>query len=241
MKGFLVLLVSILSFSGASGQDARELAAAKEQFAVADRELNAVYQTAKARLPGYRFEEIQEEQRDWITYRDDRSLAGAQFDGGAREGSEKENPSYWETAAALTESRTEILRGWLKADQFGTDWEGVWSDGFGGRLYLRETGPGGVEFYLSVVRGPTYHLGEIGGLAITNGQLARFAIEAILGEPDGETWLTFHRENGRLRIIGVNTQYFHGARAYFDGEYVRVRELSQQDHQEMRRGIDAME
>jgi len=226
----------------APAQETRELAAAQARFAAADRELNAVYRRARTELPEYRFEEIQEEQREWIGYRDQRSLDGARFDGGVTtEGAEKASPSYWDTAASLTETRTEILQGWLGADSFVSEWEGVWSAGYGGLLYLRETGDDTVEFFLTVVRGPTYHLGQIGGAILTNGILGRFATEAAPGDPGEETWLTFLREDGRLRIVGVNTQYWHGARAYFDGQYIRIRELGPEDQEALDRGRAGVE
>jgi len=33
----------------------------------------------------------------------------------------------------------------------------------------------------------------------------------------------------KLEIIGENTSSFHGARAYFDGDYIRVAELTDED------------
>jgi len=41
--------------------------------------------------------------------------------------------------------------------------------------------------------------------------------------------LTFRREGGRLEVFGENTEYFHGARAYFEGTYIRLRQLKAED------------
>jgi hypothetical protein len=78
-----------------------------------------------------------------------------------------------------------------------------------------------------VVRGPTYHIGSIGGSAKWNGSTAHFSIQAL--DEEGGTWLTFLKWGVKLEIIGENTSSFHGARAYFDGEYIRVSELTDGD------------
>lgn len=219
----LLFLVSVAT--------ADELSDAKAAYSKADKALNEAYQKAKSTLDEWRFSTVQQEQRDWITYRDDRSLAAAQLDGGAEEGTEESNPEFWKAMTYLTETRTEILEAWTRIDEFAGEWEGVWSDGYGGELIIVQNGDDTVTFVIDVVRGPTYHLGALGGIAYTNGTTARFAVT-----PDGaneETWLTFLRENGRLRIIGENTHYFHGARAYFDGEYLRVREVTEEDREKV--------
>lgn len=206
---------------------AEDLASTKAAFAAADKVLNQAYQSAKAELPAWRFETVQQEQRDWLGYRDERALAAARFDGGAAEGTEESNPEYWNAMTYLTETRTEILEAWRKIDSFEDEWEGVWSDGYGGHLTILRNGDDTVTFAIQVVRGPTYHLGALGGTAIVNESMARFTIT-----PEGsgeEVWLTFLRENGKLRVIGANTHYYHGARAYFDGEYLRLREVTDED------------
>ncbi|MDF1660084.1 MAG: hypothetical protein P1U58_20895 [Verrucomicrobiales bacterium] len=97
---------------------------------------------------------------------------------------------------------------------------------------IDEREDGTLSFTCNAVRGASYHLGNIDGIATANEITARFSTR-----PEGEekeTWLTFVQENdGRLRLIGENTSYFHGARAYFDGQYLRVRELTREDREEM--------
>lgn len=229
----------MLSLSGllpCTAQEQRSLGEAKADFQRADAELNKAYQLVKDTLPAYEFEVIQEEQREWISYRDDRALRSAHMDGGAAEGTEKSNPEYWNMAAAMTETRTEILRAWLKKDEFSKEWEGVWIDGDGGLLLIRELGPREFEFGIDVVRGPTYHLGSIAGKAKVNQWQARFSVEIDPeSEPGEEAWLTFTKSPPKIRVDGTNTQYFHGARAYFDGEYIRTGELTDKDITELRR------
>ena len=40
------------------------------------------------------------------------------------------------------------------------------------------------------------------------------------------TNLSFNLDGKKLTLIGANTSYYQGARAYFDGDYVRVNRLS---------------
>ncbi|MEM1443786.1 MAG: lysozyme inhibitor LprI family protein [Verrucomicrobiota bacterium] len=200
---------------------------ARADFATSDAALNQAYQNVKAELQQWRFEILQEEQRDWLAYRDSRAEAAAILEGQAKEGEEKSNVEYWVAMTYLTETRIAILEAWLKVDEFDKEWEGVWIDGYGGELAIFETGGRSIEFFLEVVRGPTYHLGSIGGIAETNEIEARFSIEEE--SADQPTWLTFRQEGGRLAVTGINTKFYHGARAYFDGTYIRIRELTAED------------
>jgi uncharacterized protein YecT (DUF1311 family) len=210
----------------------KTLTGAQEAFARLDRTLNESYQKAKASLPEHLFEQVREEQRNWIEYRDQRAGTAARLDGGAEEGKEKANPEYWNALAYLTETRIEIINGWTRIDQFSKTWEGAWIDGCGGILLIAEDEAGNLQFTCSAVRGASYHNGHIAGTAKANQSTARFST-TMEGE-EKETWLTFLQEDdGRLRIIGENTESFHGARAYFDGRYLRVRELTAEDREEI--------
>jgi hypothetical protein len=40
------------------------------------------------------------------------------------------------------------------------------------------------------------------------------------------TNLSFILRGRKLEVVGANTGYYHGARAYFDGEYVKTSSLS---------------
>ena len=230
LRHFISLTLALFTLP-AFAQDL-SLAEAKQAFTDADATLNSVYNEVRETVPEYRYTKIQKEQRDWIAYRDHRAIAAAQFDGGAASGKETANPEYWNAMAYLTETRIEILNAWMKVDTFTKTWEGTWIDGYGGILRIAENTEGSFSFACSVVRGPTYHLGNIDGNATTNQTTARFSTRADEDTP--ETWLTFLLESdGRLRVIGEQTIYFHGARAYFDGTYLRIRELTDDDRSEM--------
>jgi uncharacterized protein YecT (DUF1311 family) len=233
--GIVFGMFFLLGILPISGQEI-SLQQAKEDFARFDRRLNEVYQQARGALPEWRFETVQKQQRQWIEYRDSRALAAAVFDGGAEQGKEKQNAEYWNALAYLTETRVSILEAWMKIDSFPKAWEGAWIDGYGGLLLIAEPEEGVIEFSIDVVRGPTHHSGGVGGKAEAKNVVARFSI--LPDGADEEMWLTFLNEDGQVRVIGVNTSYFHGARAYFDGNYLRVRDLTDEDRKAIKEAAE---
>jgi len=232
------IFLSVFLIGHGFSQDSADLAKTKAEFSAADRVLNQVYQKAKASLSEYVFEQLQKEQREWVGDRQTRSAHAAQLNDSAPEGSEEDFPSYWEMSSAMTETRIQILNGWIIHDQFEKEWEGAWTDGNGGHFLIQETDKGHFIFSCEVVRGPTYHTGGIAGSAETNGQLARFTTLSVPGDPsEGSTWLHFAIDGFKLKVSGANTGYFHGMRAYFDGEYIRTAKLTEEDRKTIREFI----
>ena len=217
-------LVFLFCFVNGFGEEA-SLKSAKAAYQKADALLDEVYRKAKSAFSEYEFAELRKEQLDWLEYRENRSNSAAVYDGGVPEGKEQTSVDYWETAEAITATRTRIINGLINPDTI-TDkvWEGSWEDGEGGILDISENEDGSIVFLAQCVRGPTYHTGSISGTAPTNGNQARFT-EASEVEGEGEIWLTFIREGARLELFGQNTSHYHGMRAYFDGTYVRVAKL----------------
>ncbi|MCU0796351.1 MAG: DUF1311 domain-containing protein [Akkermansiaceae bacterium] len=217
----MIRLITLLVMSASLAFSA-ELEDAKAAFAKQDKALNAAYAGLKKDLAPEIFAKVQEDQRGWVEYRE--AISDFQT-----EGEEKENSAAWfETAAGMTESRIEWLEAWRKAT-LREGWEGRYSDGFGGLLEIVEEG-GKVHFRLSVVRGPTYHSGEIGGVLRINGGTAWFETQGE--DSEDPTWLTFleeHDGSGRITVHGENTSYFHGMRAYFEGSYLWLGKLSAED------------
>lgn len=213
-------------------QEAITLDQAKKKFEEADRKLNEVYRQAKEKLSEWEFGELQEEQRTWLESRDERAEMAAFYDGQAEEGKEKESAEYWRALADFTDTRATIVEAWIKADSFATSWQGIWIDGNGGRMGIIEGGDDTIRFRIDVVRGPTYHLGSIGGAAVSKTQTARFSTR--IDDQSEETWITMVRRGKKIEVIGENTMYFHGARAYFDGDYIRIsEELSEEERNEI--------
>jgi len=243
----------------------RTLPEAKAEFSGVDKQLNAIYSKAKKTLPEYEFEKLRDDQRTWLEYRDHRTLLGLQFDHGinltegihdegvdgakARELAKmkaQRSPHYWEWLTALTETRVEILKGWLGVGD-PDSLTGRYIDGYGGYMIISEK-EGMLHFHIESVRGHSYHTGSIGGVAQLNQSMGRFTdqkdAEKEKLKRDGETWLTFvdRSSTGRwVEVIGTNTQYYHGARAYFDGKYVRVGVLDAKAKAELEEGSAAEE
>ena len=222
-RTWLLLCLAVIACAHAQSSSA-ELQA----YAVADAALDAALERARDELPSYALTELRADQQSWLEYRDERSLQSAVFDGAADEGAERSNEWYWRTRTALTETRTRIVEAWIAWYQQRPDWnafEGVWSDGYGGTLIIEETGDGSLHFLIEVVRGPTYHVGGLSGSAERNGRTARFSTPDLYG--DGDAWLTFIRDGMHLRVVADNADAFHGARAYFDGEYLRLSDIDE--------------
>ncbi|BCX48117.1 urease-associated protein [Haloferula helveola] len=209
---------------------ADELSEAKKSFEKQDAALNKTYAELKKGLAPYLFEKLQEEQREWIEHRD---YLSDYFD--ERRETPEQKAEKWEIAAGLTESRVEWLNAWNRIGK-REGWSGKYSDSRGGWLEIVEK-DGKVHFALSVVRGPTFHLGDIRGELRVNGGMAWFEVKEE-GQ-DAPTWLTFVETNdgtGRIRVFGANTQYFHGARAYFEGSYLWLGELTDEEKREVIEG-----
>ena len=212
------------------------LAEAKAAFAKADRALNQAWSTAKAATSGGTLAELTQKQRAWLEFRDYR--AGYESEQAGQK-DPKRSAVWHTTAAGLTESRVEWLRGWTettkKQDETLT---GVWADSYGGRMYVvqqpaagaaaDEPGVGRLLFSIEVVRGPTYHSGSVAGVASWNDRIGWWSDKGRDAEKKDEANLAFVARDGTLEVIGANTGEYHGARAHFDGIYVKVEPLDEE-------------
>ena len=143
----------------------------------------------------------------------------------------RETAAYFDAASSLTGSRTDWLNGLLAPLPQNGSLTGYWIDSYGGHLELVEN-DGKLHFVIEVVRGPTVHLGGIAGIATWNQTIGWFSDKGREEGKDDETNLSFTHRNNQLEVIGANTMWYHGARAYFDGHYVRTGPLS--DTQQLR-------
>lgn len=215
-----VVLITVLGFVLALMARGKELDKAKAEFAAQDKLLNVTYQDLEKSIPEYVFARVQEDQRKWIDHRDYMST----WDSKRLKKKPEDDPDYWTSAALMTESRIT----WMKA------WKG---DGYAGELRIVERN-GKLYFSLAVVRGPTFHSGICDGQAEVNGSMARFSVR--YSPDEAPMWLTFlnnRRGDGRIEVIGENTGFFHGTRAYFEGHYLRVRALNAKDLKELLKAV----
>src|ERR1044071_9537254 len=105
------VLLALPLFAAAAEEKPKTLAEAKAAFTKADKALNEAWAAAKKALGEAEFAELQVKQRDWVKYKEDMSRR-ANRDSGDPEG--KQSATYFETAAALTQSRADWLRGRVK-------------------------------------------------------------------------------------------------------------------------------
>jgi uncharacterized protein YecT (DUF1311 family) len=216
-----LIFTALLSLATAPALPAADLDALRKKFAAADAELNEVWAKLKSTLDEYEFTPVRETQRSWLSYR------GVYKPGQPGPLDEEE---FLENAVALTNSRTEYLRAYLRP--VPEDLAGRWSDSMGGTLEVVVKGDK-LYFRCEVVRGPTYHLGGITGVGTWNAPLGWFT---DAGRDPGKTEVTnlaFIQRGRGLELIGANTGDYHGARAYFDGNYVKVADLPAAEAKEL--------
>ena len=221
---FFTLLMLTVCLSTASAQDKPlDAKAAKAVFDKADLALNAAWSAAKQALPEEEFNKLKEDQRAWVEYRD--YLARSPMYTGADAQGELalDAPEYLEAAAGLEDMLTEWLKGLIH------EWKdetltGEWTDSYGGSIELVER-EGHLHFIIQCVRGPTSHVGGLSGIAAWNPNIGWFSDKGRDKEKTDETNLSFILRDKKLEVIGANTGYYHGARAYFDGSYVKVKAL----------------
>jgi uncharacterized protein YecT (DUF1311 family) len=232
----LVVVLAASRLFAAEEETPKTLGEAKAAFTNADKALNDAWAAVKKAVPEPGFTELQIKQRDWMKFREDRAR-GANRDNNESEG--KLSVAYYEAAAELTQSRADWLRGRIRND--GDDsLTGVWIDSFGGSVEIVQEKER-LLFTIEVVRGPTYHTGSLAGVASWNWPLGWFSDKGRDKEKGDETNLVFVQAGNVLKIIGANTGYYHGARAYFDGEYCKSGALDEKDKAEVMKSAETSE
>ncbi len=216
----------------AEGDRKPTLTEAKAEFAKADKALNTAWDAVKKEFSPAAFAALREEQRDWVEWRDHIAASPA-YSGApaADEAQRMQSAEYFSIAAGLSADRTAWLRA-LLTKEAPESMTGHWIDSYGGMIEIVEK-QGKLHFRINVVRGPTAHVGELAGVARWNQSIGWFSDKGTDKSRTDETNLAFIHEGGKLKITGANTQHYHGARAYFDGDYVRTRDLTAAEQTEV--------
>lgn len=197
------------------------LARAMAEYQKQDLLLNDFYEELMSRLTQEQKADLRDRQRAWIEHKE--YMAG--FQARAPEGEEQNHAIYWETAAYMTQSRTGFLKFVYNNKEVSPSVSGTYIDERGGTLSILERADDWI-FHIDVVRGPTYHLGFVRGEAAKDGEGANFEEWREEYIFDGKAAkISFKREGSKVIIEGENTGAYHGARAYFDGEYFKVTDL----------------
>lgn len=222
----LLVCAAVMLSSGAAlpaEEEAAKLEQARQRFAAADADLNKTFQEVRGKLRGNALNDLRDRQREWLKHRE--YIASDQPRQNGFEGSDfKQSPDYWEAMADLTKDRAKFLRAAFNP-ALPKEITGVYQDSQGGALQLEET-PQGVVFSINVVRGPTTHTGGLTGVAALKGSVAVYKEKVEPAEDRKSCELTFAFSDGHIvKVTGKNTEYYHGARAYFDGTYFKVAKL----------------
>ena len=221
-----LLLVAALVIPGFAQDKKLTPQQAKALFEKADKALNEAWAAAKKTLPESEFNKLKEDQRGWVEHRD--YLARSPIYAGA-EGHDElalDSAEYLEAAAGLADERTAWLKGLAREWGAEEGLSGVWTDSYGGRIEIVEQ-EGKLHFIIDCVRGPTSHVGGLAGIAAWNDHIGWFSDKGREEKGDDpETNLSFILRDRRLEVIGARTGFYHGARAYFDGEYVKTATLN---------------
>ncbi len=236
----LLTLLALLCGSTFFLAEAQELrlttSDAKAQFDKADQALNAAWNAAKSKLLEEDFARLKLDQRNWLIYRDNLARSPI-FAGGDGQGElALTSPYYLSAAAALEEERTKWVLGLIRDWDWDNDENltGEWIDSYGGSIMIVEQ-KGALAFALECARGASSHLGNLQGTAYWNSPIGWFRIKGE--ESEEETNLCFLlREDHQLEIVGANTAPYHGKKAYFDGHYVKIRQLSAAEQKEVIEG-----
>lgn len=221
----LLLCVAFITASFAQEDQKPTPQQAKAHFEKADKALNDAWAAAKKALTEGEFAKLKEDQRGWVEYRD--YLARSPMFTGAESHGELalDSPEYLEAAAGLAEMRTQWLKGLVREWKAEEPLTGLWTDSYGAHVEIVEH-EGHLNFIIQCVRGPTSHVGGLAGIASWNSSLGWFSDKGRDKEKTEETNLCFILRDRKLEVVGANTGYYHGARAYFGGEYVKVSPLT---------------
>lgn len=216
-----------------SGEKQR-LACFRTDYQAADKELNRVYQSLRKKLSAPVAAELKENSQMWITLKE--TNCGWQSQ-------EKKDSAYYMCLLAFTQGRIAYLKSAFGKEGVRAGVPGEYDDGFGGSLTLRvaQTPPTGeskpaptegprYHFTFEVVRGPTSHTGEVEGEIVVDAATGSAKYEEGAGcqsADSGESCcrLDFQIESAqqRVKVVEVSCAEFHGARAYFDGVYRKIR------------------
>jgi uncharacterized protein YecT (DUF1311 family) len=231
MRNAISLLTALLCTAFITSGLAQEekkltLQQAKALFEKTDKALNDAWAAAKKMLTETEFNKLKEDQRAWVEHRDYLARSPMYTGADVRDEVALDAPEYLEAAAGLAEMRTDWLKGLVREWKAEEPLTGLWTDSYGGHIEVVES-EGRLHFIIECVRGPTSHVGGLAGIAVWNRSIGWFSDKGREDKGDEpETNLSFILRDRKLEIIGANTGYYHGARAYFDGEYVKIGTLN---------------
>jgi len=238
MKSYQSILTLLFTFvfSLTTVANDAELADAKNNFEKMENKMDATYAEVLKTIPKENKKDLIADQESWIIYRE------FMLENGPNHGKAvQDTASYWLRMSIHALGRIQYLEGWkLIKDK---SWTGLYRDGAGGTMLIIED-KGTLFFKIHVMRGPSYHTGSIEAEVKLEGSEAHFSDKKKAPKPDENAdpeqakkpvaTIDFKKssKDGRVQVTGKNTQEYHGARAYFDGNFLRIRDLTAEEIKE---------
>lgn len=202
----------------------------EKKFKESDYELNQVYRQLQKELPPDHGLELKMSSRRWIRNKEYFCGFQAELESGRKD---PKNATYYSCLLKFTRSRILFLRQGFAREGVKPGKPGSYDDGEGGRLTLKKKTDDRFEFTMEVVRGPTAHIGEIGGAFTLHGRKGEFRSGEFCDRNKNEKdekeandtccRLTFDFRKYHVKVVEQNCSMYHGAKAYFTGEYRKVR------------------
>jgi len=226
------LLAALLGLAGLAPAQAKtgpspvadhpKVAAARAAFQAADAELNRVYKEVRAKLSPELQQELKADEIAWIRGKE-------YYCGFQKEMAQESDPvaaeaEYYNCQKDFSVERLKYLRAWT-GEGVPEGLPGEYDDGVGGQLVIRKASADDFTFALGCVRGPTAHTGSIEGKAVRlNDSAATFKEQGDCQTEEGRECcvLEFTIRGRRIEIKAQGCSYHHGARAFFDGKYLKI-------------------
>lgn len=195
----------------------------QQQYTAADRRLNDVYQRLTSKLEAARKHEMREHSRRWIDYKEAHCVEATGISHSLEPAQAKQHADYFACLYELTVARTAFLQQAFGREGVTTGVAGSYDDSFGGHLVMHQGSGTQHTFRLEVVRGPTYHVGEVEGTVHWQGQKGVFVQTQECGGTTPCCRLMFVQKPTLLALEEDHCEALRGVRAYFAGDYYKIK------------------
>ena len=237
-----VVALLMLSSLARAQETTISLGEARAAFEKADRSLNQAWAAFRPTLPPEVFNMAKYKQREWLEARDQQALLAS---GATDITRAKLSPSYFTTAAALTQARADWFRQRVvNKDEVMT---GCWLDGYGGEIDIVQQ-KGRLLFLLEVARAHgdpklgNVNLGDLAGIALWNETIGWFSDKGRDSTKPDETNISFVLRDGRkLEITEANAHHYQGMAVSFDGIYYKVTPLNEDEQRKVMKAAESGE
>ena len=220
---FIIILFFLwIPFIGYSEEKCENIQCVKTQYEKADLELNRLYKKIITTLNTTDKKELINNEIDWINTKE--YICGFQAQLAQMDTKDIiKNVEYYNCLKDFTQTRIEYLQSYLNKN-LTNDITGYYTDSMGGILEITRNKNNTINFNLTVVRGPTAHIGELDGIIKINKKSGEYKDTEMCKELNTPCCkLTFQIFDEKIVVKEYDCQAFHGVRAYFDGTYRKIK------------------